>query len=83
MRQNKVLRFDLMRPVGRGYERFIATLQYPYEPLFKLNLKAMLKWIEDKRPSVKGKPLSCHFYDEGKTVLYFNMTEREFLRHAE
>lgn len=73
----KTLKFDLMRPIGGGSERFIQTMNYPFNPLFKFDFDELYKWIIGKRPTLKGQAISCHLYDEGKTVLYFNCKMRD------
>lgn len=67
------LKFDLMRPVGGGCEKFIATMSYPHNPIFKFDINDFYDWICDKRPSLKGKPISCYFNDGGMVAIHFNI----------
>jgi len=41
--------------------RFICTLKYKYCPLFLINYEDLLKFVEEKRPSLKGKPYRIIF----------------------
>lgn len=66
------IKFDVMKPIGGGDELFVATMRYPHDPVFKLNIKAMYEWILDKRSSLKGQTIRCYFYDNTNTVLQFN-----------
>lgn len=56
-------------------------MRYPHCPVFKLNLQSLYEWLCEKRPSLKGKPLSLYFDDKGKTVLYFNQDINRILRN--
>jgi len=47
------LDFDLMKFVGRD-ERFVASMRYPHNRLFKLDLDDLYLWILSKRPTLKG-----------------------------
>ena len=39
----------------------ICTLKYMYCPLFAIKYEALIKFILDKRPSLKGKPFRIMF----------------------
>lgn len=39
----RTMKFDLMNPMCGGSERFIATMRYPVNPLFKFDLGAFYK----------------------------------------
>lgn len=45
------LRFDVML-----YERFIKTFIYRYNPSHPVNGNDLSKYVEDKLPTLKGKP---------------------------
>lgn len=68
----KTLRFDLMRPVGGGMGRFVATMRYEYSGVFGFDFNALRDWIYSKRPSLKGKPFNCYTDDKAVKVIYFN-----------
>jgi len=57
------LDFDLMKPIGRGNERFVATMRYPYDRLFKLDLDDLYVWILSKRPTLKGQVIKIYVGD--------------------
>lgn len=78
----KTLTFDLMRPIGGGNEKFVATMSYKYNPLFKFDFKALYEWIVSKRPSLDGKPFNVYTNDEIVKVLYFNQDINKILRHG-
>ena len=46
----KYLIFDVMLN-----ERFVCTLKYRFCPLFPITEEELAKFIEEKRPSLKGK----------------------------
>lgn len=76
----QTIKFDLMKPMG-GNKRYIATLQYPRNPLFKFDFKDFYQWILNKRPTLKGQKIVCELYDKTKTILYFNMNEAEIMKY--
>ena len=41
--------------------RFICTLKYKYCPLFAIDYNELLKFVEQKRPSLKGKQYRIMF----------------------
>lgn len=41
--------------------RFICTLKYKYCPLFTIDYNELLKFVEQKRPTLKGKPYRIMF----------------------
>lgn len=41
--------------------RFIYTLKYRYCPLFPITQKEIAKFVEEKRPSLKGKNYNIAF----------------------
>lgn len=49
-----------MRPVGRGCERFIATMKYPHAPCFAFNLEDLWLFIVEKRPTLKGQEFNVY-----------------------
>lgn len=44
------IQFDVM-----ASERYVCTLRYPYEPLFKVDFSDMLKFALEKRPTLRNK----------------------------
>lgn len=52
----KKFRFDVML-----HGRFVRTLVYMFYPLFPIELDDLKKFIEDKRPSLKGKDYNISF----------------------
>lgn len=52
----KTITFDVML---NG--RFICTLKYKFCPLFPIELDGLKKFIESKRPSLKGKDYNIAF----------------------
>lgn len=41
-------------------DRFVCTLKYKFCPLFPIELGDLMKFIESKRPSLKGKIIELH-----------------------
>ncbi len=41
--------------------KFICTLKYKYCPLFTIDYNELLKFVEQKRPTLKGKPYRIMF----------------------
>lgn len=41
-------------------DRFVCTLKYKFCPLFPIELGDLKKFIESKRPSLKGKIIESH-----------------------
>lgn len=72
MNKGKQLKFDIMRPVSKTSERFVETMRYEYNPLWRLDINALYAWIVDKRPSLKGKPFNIYPYDKTVEVIHFN-----------
>jgi len=63
----RTLTFDLMRG-----DRFVATMRYPYSPIFKLDLADLHKWILQKRPTLKSEVISLFFDDPAvKSVTFY------------
>lgn len=56
MKKNKALFVDIM-----FNDRFVCTLKYMYCPLFVIRKEELLKFVLDKRPSLKGKPFRIMF----------------------
>lgn len=56
MKKNKALFLDIMLN-----DRFVCTLKYMYCPLFVIRYEALIKFVLDKRPSLKGKPFRIMF----------------------
>ena len=56
MNKNKALFLDIMLN-----NRFVCTLKYMYCPLFVIRKEELLKFVLDKRPSLKGKPFRIMF----------------------
>lgn len=56
MKKNKTLFFDIM-----VNDRFVCTLKYMYCPLFAIKYEELIKFVFDKRPSLKGKPFRIMF----------------------
>ena len=54
--KNKALFLDIMLN-----DRFVCTLKYMYCPLFMINYEDLLKFVLDKRPTLKGKPFRIMF----------------------
>ena len=52
----KKFRFDVML-----HGRFVCTLVYMFCPLFLIELDELTKFIEEKRPSLKGKDYNIAF----------------------
>jgi len=61
--RRRTLDFDLMRFAGRGNERFVASMRYPYDRLFKLDLDDLYLWILSKRPTLKGQVIKIYVGD--------------------
>ena len=55
-KKNKALFVDIM-----FNDRFVCTLKYMYNPLFVIRKEELLKFVLDKRPSLKGKPFRIMF----------------------
>lgn len=70
-----------MKPIGGGNERFVATMRYPINPLFKLDFDVLYRWIIDKRPSLKGKPFNVYTDDEVVKVLHFNQSLEQIMKY--
>ena len=49
MKKNKALFVDIMLN-----DRFVCTLKYMYNPLFVIRKEELLKFVLDKRPSLKA-----------------------------
>lgn len=56
-------------------------MRYPRNPLFKFDFKDFYEWICKQRPSMKGQKMACEFDDETKSILYFNMSEKEIMKY--
>ncbi len=56
MKKNKALFLDIMLN-----NRFVCTLKYMYYPLFAIEYEELIKFVLDKRPSLKGKPFRIMF----------------------
>lgn len=56
MKKNKALFVDIMLN-----DRFVCTLKYMYNSLFVIRKEELLKFVLDKRPSLKGKPFRIMF----------------------
>lgn len=56
MKKQKALFLDIML-----HGRFVCTLKYMYCPLFMINYDDLLKFVLDKRPTLKGKPFRIMF----------------------
>ena len=56
MNGTKFLHIDIM--MG---ERFVCTLHYKYCPAFNIRYNDLKKFIEEKRPSLKGKEYTIEF----------------------
>lgn len=56
MKKNKALFLNIMLN-----DRFVCTLKYMYCPLFAIRYEALIKFVLDKRPSLKGKPFRIMF----------------------
>lgn len=56
MKKNKALFLDIMLN-----DRFVCTLKYMYCPLFAIRYEELIKFVLDKRPSLKGKPFRIMF----------------------
>lgn len=65
MKKNKVLFLDIMLN-----NRFVCTLKYMYCPLFVIRDKELLKFVLDKRPSLKGKPFRIMFCNNKRNKAY-------------
>lgn len=76
----KQLKFDLMKPLGVGRERFVATLRYNYNELFKFDFEAFYEWIVNKLPSLRTQPFNVYMDDEVVKVIHFNQDIRSILR---
>jgi len=72
MDKQRHLTFDLMKPIGGGRETFIATMKYPYSPMWKFDFNALYEWIVGKRPSLKGKPFNVYLDGENEAVIHYN-----------
>lgn len=69
--QRGVMTVDVMRPEGKHAEKFVATLTYRYNPLFRFDTADMYRFIVDKRPSLKGKTFNVYTDDEVVPVIHF------------
>ena len=56
MKKNKALFLDIMLNDG-----FVCTLKYMYCPLFAIRYEELIKFVLDKRPTLKGKPFRIKF----------------------
>lgn len=56
MKKNKALFLDIMLN-----DRFVCTLKYMYCPLFAIRYEELLRFVRNKRPSLKGKPFRIMF----------------------
>lgn len=56
MKKKKALFLDIML---NG--RFVCMLKYMYCPLFVIRYEELIKFVLDKRPSLKGKPFRIMF----------------------
>lgn len=56
MKKNKALFLDIMLN-----DRYVCTLKYMYFQLFVIEYEALIKFVLDKRPSLKGKPFRIMF----------------------
>lgn len=56
MKKDKALFLDIMLN-----NRFVCTLKYMYCPLFAIRYEALIKFVLDKKPSLKGKPFRIMF----------------------
>lgn len=56
MKKNEALFLDIMLN-----DRFVCTLKYMYCPLFARKYEELIKFVFDKRPSLKGKPFRIMF----------------------
>lgn len=56
MKKDKALFLDIMLN-----NRFVCTLKYMYCPLFAIRYEALIKFVLDKRQSLKGKPFRIMF----------------------
>lgn len=56
MKKNKAQFLDIMLN-----DRFVCTLKYMYCPLFAIRYEALIKFVLDKRPTLKGKPFRIMF----------------------
>lgn len=56
MKKNKALFLDIMLN-----NRFVCTLKYMYCLFFAIRYEALIKYVLDKRPSLKGKPFRIMF----------------------
>lgn len=65
MKKNKALFLDIMLN-----NRFVCTLKYMYCPLFVIRDKELLKFVLDKRPSLKGKPFRIMFSNNKRNKAY-------------
>lgn len=72
------MKFDLMRPTNIG-KRYVATMKYPRNPLFKFDCEDFYSWLCKQRPSIEGKKIACEF-DEG-IILFFHMSDREIMKY--
>lgn len=79
----ETLKFDVMLPIGGGNEKFVATMRYEYNPLLRFDSKAFKGWIEDRRPSLKGKPFTVYTDDKVLKALYFNQDINKVIKKYE
>ena len=59
MAKKEYITFDVMCE-----ERFITTMHYEHYKLFKLDLKALYRYITDRLPTLKNKAFSICFDDD-------------------
>lgn len=59
MAKKEYLTFDVMRE-----EMFITTMHYEHYSVFKLDLKALYRYITDRLPTLKNKTFSICFDDD-------------------
>nr|DAR12107.1 MAG TPA: hypothetical protein [Caudoviricetes sp.] len=56
MKKNKALFLDIMLN-----DRYVCTLKYIYCPLSAIIYEELIKFVLDKKPSLKGKPFRIMF----------------------
>ena len=59
MAKKEYITFDVMCE-----ERFITTMHYEHYNVFKLDLKALYRYITDRLPTLKNKTFSISFDDD-------------------
>lgn len=78
--KTKTMKIDIMKPLGGGHEKWIATLKYTYSKLWKFDAKVFYDWIIKQRPSLEGKPITVYTDDKYLKTIYFHQDIGKVMR---